>query len=224
MLIDSLNVDKTKLIIFHSKQAKNPDNMIIKLNGSKLLPSEHVKYLGVYIDQYLSWDLHVNQLSKKLSRANGVLSKLRHFVPKNTLISVYYAIFYSHMIYGCSVWSLTTKKNLDIINVLQKKCLRIMNFAEFNSHTNPYFISNSLLKFEDIIETSQLQLIFDFNNRNLPDDLYTLFENSENIHNYVYKHVTQTIREWLFLLLGHVTLGLGQLSFLHQQLGINSLN
>ena len=71
----------------------------------------------------------VTQLSKKLSCANGVLYKLRKYIPKETTTSVYYSIFYSHLIYACQVWSLTTQKNLNIINILQKKCLRIINFA-----------------------------------------------------------------------------------------------
>ena len=82
------------------------------------------------------------------------------------------------------MWSLTSKKNLDTINVLQKKCIRIINFAEINSHTNPLFIENHLIKFEDIIESTYLKLIFDFKNRNLPADLYSLFEFSDNIHRY----------------------------------------
>ena len=55
----SLNVDKTKLIIFHSKQKKiNIDNLVIKLNQSILIPCNYVKYLGAYIDKNLSWDIH----------------------------------------------------------------------------------------------------------------------------------------------------------------------
>ena len=78
----SPNVDKTKLIIFHSKQKKiNIDNLVIKLNQSILIPCNYVKYLG---DKNLSWDIHTQQLSKKLSRANGILSKLRHFAPLST--------------------------------------------------------------------------------------------------------------------------------------------
>ena len=77
-------------------------------------PTENVRYLGVYIDNFLSWDFHISQLSNKLSRANGILSKLRHFTTKEILLS--------HMIYGCLVWSLATTKNMDSIIVLQKNC------------------------------------------------------------------------------------------------------
>ena len=110
----SLNVDKTKLLIFKSKYNKNQyEYMIIKLLGVRLEPSTSVKYLGIHIDHNLSWDYHIKEMNAKLSRSNGILSKLRHYVPKQTLISVYYAIFYSHMKYGSLVWSLTTQNNLD---------------------------------------------------------------------------------------------------------------
>ena len=111
----SLNVDKTKLLIFHLKNNKMQFNDIsIKIQNVK------IKYLGVLIDENLSWDQHVKDLSNKLSRANGIISELRHYAPKSAVLSVYHAIFYSHMIYGSSVWSLTTKSNLDLINILQK--------------------------------------------------------------------------------------------------------
>jgi hypothetical protein len=119
--------------------------------------------------------------SNKLSRANGILSKLRHFTSKETLVSVYYAIFYSHMIYGCPVWSLTTFKNIDIITILQKKCLRILNFAPFNSHTNALFSSDSIVKFTDVIKIEQLKLVFQFKQNMLPTDLRNLFDFNSDI-------------------------------------------
>ena len=104
----SLNVSKSKLLIFHSKQKKiDYSKIYIKLNGSKLIPSSVVKYLGLYIDNNLSWDHNTFQLSKKLSRTNGILCKFRYLTPKFTLISIYYSPFYSYLTYGCSVWSLT---------------------------------------------------------------------------------------------------------------------
>ena len=118
----SLNFDKTKLLIFKSKYNKNQyQDMIIKLLGKRLEPSTSVKYLGIHIDHNLSWDCHIKEMNAKLSRTNGILSKLRHYVPKKTMLSVYYALFYSHMTYGSLVWSLTTQINLDSIFVTKKK-------------------------------------------------------------------------------------------------------
>ena len=62
----SLNIKKSKLIIFHSKSKKvDFTSFSIKLEGSKLKPSKYVKYLGMYIDENLSWSTHINELNKK---------------------------------------------------------------------------------------------------------------------------------------------------------------
>ena len=177
----SLNAKKSKLLIFQSKRKTlNYDNFSIKLDGVKLKPESYVKYLGMIIDNHLSWDDHIQNLSIKLSRANGILAKLRHFVPRKTLISVYYAIFHSHLYYGCIVWSQSIAKNVKKINVLQKKCLRIINFAAYNSHTNLLFKDSQILKLDDIIKNNQIILAFQFVNNLLPDDLNNLFNRNVN--------------------------------------------
>ena len=170
----SLNVSKSKSLIFHSKQKKiDYSKIYIKLNGSKLIPSSVVTYLGLYIDNNLSWDHNTFQLSKKLSRTN--LCKLRYLTPKSTLISIYYSLFYSYLTYGCSVWSLTSQKNLDILNILQKKCICIITFNNYNCHTNALFIDNNLLKLNDVIESSYIKLMFNFTTNKLPAGLCDMF-------------------------------------------------
>ena len=181
----SLNSDKTKLIFFHSKQHMfNYDGISIKFDNKRLVPVDNIKYLGMYIDKYLSWDYHIQQLSKKLSRANGIISKLRHNAPIQTCLQLYYAIFYSHLIYGCNIWGLSTNENLDKIEVLQKKCIRLMTFSDFNSHTNNLFIDLKLLKVRDVIKFQQLRLVYDFYNNVLPIDLQDLFVFTSDIHTY----------------------------------------
>ena len=141
-----------------------------------------MKYLGVLIDNFLSWDDHVIDLSKALSRSNGILAKLRHFIPKKSLIAVYYAIFHSKLLYGCLVWSQTTAVNIRKVTVMQKKCLRIMNFSEYNSHTNDLFKDCQILKVNDIICNELLKFAFNFMNNNLPTDLCFLL--TKNINHY----------------------------------------
>ena len=70
----SLNVDKTKLLLLHSNKKKMDYDIRIKINGSKINPSDHVKYLGIFLDKNLAWDYHISQLSNKLSRSNGVMT------------------------------------------------------------------------------------------------------------------------------------------------------
>ena len=186
----SLNATKTELIFFRSKQHHlNHDDISIKFNGLKLIPVEYVKYLGMYLDKYLSWNFHILQLNKKLSRANGILSKLRYYAPLDICIQVYYAIFYSHLIYGCNVWGLTSEENLTKIEVLQRKCLRIITFSDFRSHTNHLFLKHKILKVREIIKLHQLQLLYNFLDNSLPTDLNKLFNLNESVH----RHQTRQV-------------------------------
>ena len=186
----SLNVSKTKLLFFRSKNKTLPLNISIKIQGKRITPSSHVKYLGIFVDKYLSWNCHVKELSNKLSRANGIISKLQHYAPKSAVLSVYYALFYSHMTYASLVWSLTSKGNIDQITILQKKCIRLINFTQYNNSHTTLFATDKLLKFEDIVTSNKLKLAQEFKLKTLPEDLNNLFYLNSTVHSYCTRSVT----------------------------------
>ena len=74
--------------------------------------------------------------------------------------------------------------NLEIINKLQNKCIRIMNFSGFREHTNNLLITDKVVKFSNIIITNQIMLIHHFNKTLVATDLHNLFSHSINSHNY----------------------------------------
>ena len=129
------------------------------MNGLKLTPTDHIKYLGIYLDSTLSGKHHCEILCNKLKRANGMLSKVRHYVPKEELKSIYYAIFSSHMTYGCQVWGQRYSSHLDKIFKLQNRALRIINFADFRANSNPLYANNKILKLQDFIKLQNCLLI-----------------------------------------------------------------
>ena len=86
------------------------------------------------------------------------------------------------MIYGCNVWGLSTEDNIYKIEVLQKKCIRIMTFSDFNAHTHDIFKDLKIIKVKDVIKMQQLKIVYDFLNNSLPSDLMSLFIRSSDIH------------------------------------------
>ena len=122
-----LHVTKTELVIFKPKRKKLDFEFKIKLNGKKLFQTNSVKYLGIKIDKQLNWREHINEVAIKLNRANAMLYKVREFVSTDTLRSIYYAIFDSHLNYGNLVWGQNTNA-IKRLTILQKKALRLMNF------------------------------------------------------------------------------------------------
>ena len=135
----SLNSSKTEYILFHHKQKTINYQLKLKINGKRLYPSTFIKYLGVFLDENLSWRKHIDTLSLKLRRANGALAKLRHYLSPTVLVTVYHALFHSHMFYACQVWGQNKNSTNNRIFILQKSAIRIMTFESRRSHSDPLF-------------------------------------------------------------------------------------
>ena len=102
------------MVIFKSKRKKLNDTEKIKLSGKRIYPTASVKYVGVKIDQHLTWQHHINDLFVKLNRANALLFKIRKFVDDKILRPIYFAIFESNLNYCSLVWD----QNYNAINLL----------------------------------------------------------------------------------------------------------
>ena len=101
-------------------------NITIKIGGKKIEPSTHVKYLGILIDSFLNWNFHIDELSSELSRAVGMLAKIRHYINEKTLSIVYHGIFSSLLLYGSQIWE-QSNQSVSKMEKLQNKALRIIN-------------------------------------------------------------------------------------------------
>ena len=178
----SLNCAKTEFIIFHKPGHKPTFNFKIKMNGHRVRPSDHIKYLGVYLDSTLSGHSHCENLTKKLKRANGMLSKIRHYVPVTELRSIYYAIFSSHMMYGSQVWGQSITTHTEKVFKLQNRAMRIISFADFRADENPLYAKNSILKLEDQIKLQNCLFVFDFLHKRLPESFDNYFQKLDEIY------------------------------------------
>ena len=132
-----LNASKTELLIFRHPNKPINYNLTIKIDGKKIIPSKYIKYVGILIDSHLNWEFQSEILSTKLSRALGMLSKIRHYVPYDTLHSIYYGIFSSSLTYGSQIWGQFQNKHIKRLAQLQNKAIRIINFASYQSAVEP---------------------------------------------------------------------------------------
>ena len=168
-----MNDGKTELIYFR-KRGPAPTQSI-KLHGKRLVPSKTVKYLGVYLDEYLSGTAHCNELVKKLNRGNGMLAKARHYVPQLELKNIYHAIFSSHLSYGAQVWSTKLMTVNEKVFRLQKSAMRIMTFSESRAHSEPLFKNMGILKFQHNIDLTNCLFVYDFFHKKLTQCFYEYF-------------------------------------------------
>ena len=171
----SLNCTKTELIFFHKPLSIIPPNIKIKLNGKRLIATDHIKYLGVYLDKTLSGNAHYSDLSKKLHIANSMLARCRGFLPLKELKYLYHGIFSSHLNYACQIWGLSVNKYIDRIFKIQKNALRIITKSEFNAHTNPLVRELKILKLVDQITLLNCLFVHDYLNKRLPKSFDNTF-------------------------------------------------
>ena len=125
----SLNASKTETFIFrHPNKPINYD-LKIKLDGKRVYPSKYVKYLGILIDPPLNWNYHTKMLAPKLSRAVGMLAKIRHFVSTENLGNIYSGILSFLLNYGAQIRDQYHNCHIKGITKLQDKAIRIINFS-----------------------------------------------------------------------------------------------
>ena len=106
---------------------------------------DYVKFLGVLIDKNVTWKYHIDYIASKISRVVGIISRLRHSVPLNTLIQVYRSLISPYTHYGIAAWGQAAQVCLRRVFILQKRALRIIFFGDNRSHAIPLFVSANVL-------------------------------------------------------------------------------
>ena len=143
----TLNAKKSNYVIFRPYQRKlNYSVNIEMIDNCTQIPTtlqceDHVKYLGVLLDSNLSWKFQINNVALKISRTVGVVARLRHFVPRTTLLNIYQSLILPYLTNSLVAWGQAAKTHSQKILVLQKRVLRLMYFSEPRAHAVPLFVS-----------------------------------------------------------------------------------
>ncbi|KAG8269471.1 hypothetical protein J6590_108287 [Homalodisca vitripennis] len=102
-----------------------------------------VKLLGFILDPGLTWRSHTNSVCIRLSRALHLLRRLKPMLTNKYLLTVYFAMFHSHISYGLHIWGHAAGCK-DIL-LLQKKALRVISPPGFLDSCRPIFVSLKIL-------------------------------------------------------------------------------
>ena len=159
----SLNAQKTKLMVFHRKQKKfNEIHLSIDTMPIEQVPT--FNFLGITLDETLSWKNHTKIVANKISRVIGILFRLKNIFPKEILLTLYNTLIYSYINYGLLVWGIESSR----IEALQKKAIRLVTNSAYIAHTTPLFIEEGLLKVQDIFKLKLLKFYYKLYNNLLP--------------------------------------------------------
>ena len=169
-----INVKKTKYMIFSRSKNKDFPAFNPKLNGIPIEKKQVVRFLGVLVDDKLTWTNHVTALKAKMSRYIGIMYKLRSIIlPAKARAHIFNSLVQSHLNYCSLIWGSTCKSNIDSLFIIQKKAMRATMPGHVNyyykdgklpTHTKPGFTSLSVLTVHNVILKNMLSYINSFFN------------------------------------------------------------
>ena len=99
-------------------------------------------FLGIHLDENLTWNKHIDILTNKLFRDLGILNRLKNIYLQYILLTIYNYLFMSHVNYGILLWGSCSNK----IANLPKKAIRILTNSRYHEHTEPLLNGYGLLK------------------------------------------------------------------------------
>ena len=135
----SVNISKTNYLIFRPRQRKINTNLSLQYDNQTLSQKQNIKFLGVYIDENLSWKTHINYICKKIAKSVGIIYRSRYLLSSATKLSLYYTLIYPYLTYCNIVWSSTYVTNLNRIHLLQKRVVRALMNSDYRAHSGPLF-------------------------------------------------------------------------------------
>ena len=134
-----------------------------------------VRFLGIWIDDTLSFSVHIQKLKAKLNSGLYALSTCNKIVKIQIRKLIYRSLFESHLRFGSVISGAANPTLLEQISVLQRKAVRHVARAKYNAHADVLFKSYQFLKYDDLVHLSQCNFMRLYSNKQLPKYLFNMF-------------------------------------------------
>jgi hypothetical protein len=180
----SLNIKKTNFILFRSSNNPLQTELDINIDDNKIKQVHSTKFLGVIINQTLSWKEHIQLIKQKVNKNCGIIRKIRHSVPQSILITLYFTLIHPYLSYCNIVWAIDKTTFLDKLFVSQKKAIRIITNSKYNTHTEPLFSKLAILTITQLNDFQIGCFVYCCINCALPIKFCALYNKNTSVHSY----------------------------------------
>ena len=178
----SLNVKKTNYIIFHPKSKSIITNSCLSISGVSITRVTSYRFLGVFLDQHLTWTDHIKHVKSKVSKYIGIMYRLRRFIDTKTCIMLYYAFVFPYISYCNIVWASNYPTRLLSLHILLKRLIRIIFFLHPLSSCKSKFTEHKLLNIYQVNLFQIGSFMYKYSNSTLPQSFHDFFLKSSDIH------------------------------------------
>ena len=177
-----INIGKTKYMLFsYTNKLSVPT---IKFGPHTIGQTECTKFLGLFIDQNLRFNCHIDHITQKISKSIGILNRTKHFLPTYIMINLYYSFIYPYILYALVCWYAAPTYLTERVAKLQKKSIRFIHNLPYNSHTYDYFVSSKIVPLPALYESNILIYIFKTINSHYDRDLLSMLIQNSDFHSF----------------------------------------
>ena len=155
----SLNVSKTKFMVFRTNKMQNVNqDFLIKIGDQSIerigndCNTKSFKFVGVHLDEHLTWEKHINQVINKVSSANFALNQLKKILPLNIRKTIYNSLVKPHIEYSIITWGNANCDGIKRLKTKQKQAIRNVANVNYNAHVDPILNNLDILNFDDTLK------------------------------------------------------------------------
>ena len=181
-----LNYSKTNYIRFYPKLTKfnTPSEINLSFESTnKIDEVNEFKYLALNIDKNFLWKIHIEKLTKKISKGIGILYRIRPYLNKPSLKLLLHSLIISHIKYAIICYGRTNKTTMAPLNVLLNRALRCINYlGRRDKKTSLIYLDENILKIENMFKLELGKFCFKFDNNLLATAFNNYFTDLHSIH------------------------------------------
>ena len=160
----AMNLSKTKYMLFQpirKKQSGDPTNKIV-IGNTEIEKTESYKYLGCIISSNLKWLEHITYIKTRISKVLPSLYNTRHKLTERNKSIIYNATIKPHLQYAITVYSKTSEHNINLLQKLQNKVLKILYRKKRNENIDNLYKEKNILKIKDLACYKSLSDIYKY--------------------------------------------------------------
>ena len=177
-----VNLSKTHTMLFTKKHGNF--SLQLNINNNVIEEKSETSFLGVIIDNKLTWKHHVTHTSAKISKSIALLRLVRYKFPKHILKLLYMSLIYSYLNYCNIVWGSAYQNTLEPLHKLQKKAIRIVNNSHYLDASAPIFKSLHLLNIYQVFKLNCLLFAYKCMKSNLYPNFKEKIIQVSSVHSY----------------------------------------
>ena len=130
-------------------------NCHLQINNSPLKEVKETKFLGIVLDNKLTFKSHINHVANKVAKITYIIYRIKSYVPCSVLKTLYYSLAYPHLTYNITIWGSASASTITPLIIQTKRLIRLIyGSQEYLSHTNLMFKELQILKLYDIYKLS----------------------------------------------------------------------